>query len=813
MSEGPCRSAVLAWTLCGLLAGVALQLQQEALWSRAAYAELLLAALAGAVMTWRHAGGRLRPVLLAIAFAAMGLGATGWQAHGRLAERLAPELEGRDLVVTGIVAGLPDRGAAGVRFRFDIEQASDGSTALTPGEPGERGALQLPERVMLSWYAEPNQGGPSAGQAQEIRAGERWSLPVRLRQPHGNFNPGGFDHELWLFERGIGATGFVRSKPGGAARLLDARAGRPVERWRQQVRDAIEAAVPDPRNAGVLAALVVGDQAAIERRDWDLFRITGVAHLMSISGLHVTMFGWIAAAALGRLWCLSPALMLWAPAPAAARWGGLAAATAYALFSGWGVPAQRTVWMLASVTLLASAGKRWPWPMILLAAAAVVATLDPWALLQPGFWLSFMAVGILIASERRSRGSDDPGPMASARHLLGSAFRTQLVATVGLAPLTLLFFQQVSLVGLAANLLAIPFVTLVVTPLAMLGIAAPPLWQAAAWSVQGLVAALEILSGWPWAQWLTPAAPAWAMAAGLAGGVLAVLPLPWRVRALAVPLLLPLLWPPVSRPVPGSFELLAADVGQGTAVVVRTSQHTLVYDTGPRYSLESDAGSRVMVPLLRSLGVDRIDLLMLSHGDTDHVGGAEALLAAYPGTPMSSSLAPAHPLVGASGGHRECRAGQRWAWDDVSFEVLHPGADERAPPLRTNQVSCVLKVSSASGHRILLAGDIERGEEARLVEAWGHRPEALAADLLLVPHHGSKTSSTRAFLAAVSPRVAVFQHGRRNRFGHPAPEVWARYAERGIVRISSPSCGAYRWEAGVGRCERDLRRRYWHHVE
>jgi competence protein ComEC len=255
-------------------------------------------------------------------------------------------------------------------------------------------------------------------------------------------------------------------------------------------------------------------------------------------------------------------------------------------------------------------------------------------------------------------------------------------------------------------------------------------------------------------------------------------------------------------------------VGQGTAVLVRTARRSLVYDTGPRYSVDSDAGSRVMVPLLRAMGVDRIDLLVLSHSDTDHVGGAESLLAAYPNTPMLTSLSAKHPLRTEHADHAECRAGQRWTWDGVDFEVLHPGLDERAPPLRPNQVSCVLKIASASmpaRHTALLAGDIEQGEEARLVAAWRDRPEMLAAELLLVPHHGSKTSSTRAFLDAVSPRVAVFQHGWHNRFGHPAPGVWGRYVERGIERIQSPACGAYHWEAGEGRCERDLERRYWHH--
>ncbi len=320
----------------------------------------------------------------------------------------------------------------------------------------------LPQRIALGWYNGFHEDAALSAPQRELRAGQRWRFAVRLRRPHGNLNPHGFDYELQLFEQGIRATGYVRDAP--PPQLLSEAAGFPVERLRQRVRDAIYANVADRRAAGVLAALAVGDQSAIEREDWDLFRNTGVAHLMSISGLHVTMFAWLAGLGVGALWRRSPRATLALPVPAAARWGGLVAATAYAFFSGWGVPSQRTVWMLATVTLLQGAGVRWPWLLVLLAAAAVVTALDPWALTQAGFWLSFMAVGLLMASSPATEAAPAGSPTsptgwrgwpARAYTHVRADLRTQVIATLGLTPLTLVFFQQVSIVGFLANVVAI----------------------------------------------------------------------------------------------------------------------------------------------------------------------------------------------------------------------------------------------------------------------------------------------------------------------------------------------------------------------
>jgi competence protein ComEC len=771
----------LAW-----LGGTALQLTRAELMPVGAALALAAVALGGAALL------RRRVAWLAALFVVAAFGLTEARAGWRLAQALPAALEGQDLQLEGRIASLPQLGPTGTRFEFDLMSAN------LDGVP-----VDIPARVSLGWY-----GGfdaEAAASVPDLRAGQRWRFTVRLRQPHGHANPHGFDLELWLFERGLRASGSVRPGAGDPPRLLAPAEGHAVDRLRQHLREAIAQRVPDGRAAGVLAALVVGDQGAIQRNDWELFRATGVAHLMAISGLHITMFAWLAGALVAYAWRRSTWLMLWQPAPVAARWGGLALAAAYALLAGWGVPAQRTLWMLATVALAQTAGLRWPGPMVLLMAAAVVALGDPWALLQPGFWLSFGAVGLLMLSSPPPPGA---GPW---RERVGAALRaglrTQAVATVGLAPLTLLFFQQVSLVGFVANLVAIPLVTLLVTPLALAGALLPVLWAAAAALVQGLVAVLQPLAAGP--VWTAAVAPLWAAAAGLLGGALLVLPLPWRLRWLGVPLLLPLLFAPVERPLPGRFELVAVDVGQGTAVLLRTQRHLLVYDTGPTYSAEADAGERVLLPLLRARGETRVDRLVLSHRDSDHVGGAASLLQRLPVAAVSSSLQASHPLRALPVPHAPCRAGERWSWDGVDFRFLHPAEPEQAGA-KPNSLSCVLRVQDASGASVLLTGDIEAAQESALVLA---DPGGLASSVLMVPHHGSKTSSSAAFLDAVQPRLAFVQAAYRSRFGHPAPEVLARYAERDIGVRRSDHCGAWTWHGrDGGHCQRETARRYWHHA-
>lgn len=859
-----------AAALLGWVAGTAFQLQQASLNSAGVYGAwlavgLLLAGLC--LLTGRFASVRQgllgRWLCALLAGLALGFGVTGGRATVFAASALQPALEGRDLRVVGEVRALPQRSEDAVRFQLDVESAWLDGQAVT-----------VPPRLALGWYSGffmgsrpvpamlPTLATPEAQadlaetlvqlqrQPQPMRAGERWQMTVRLKAPHGNINPHGFDYELALWEQGVQATGAVRAgvRDTPPQRLTDSGWRRPVEQARQSVREAIEQRIPDARIAGVLAALVMGDQAAIERPDWDVFRATGVAHLMSISGLHITLFAWLAGRLLSALWHQSPRWSprwcLAIPASSAAAWGGLLLAAAYALFSGWGLPAQRTVLMLAVLVALRQSGRQWAWPQIWLLAMAVVVALDPWALLQAGFWLSFVAVGVLFGSGAGVSAPEHTEPvapplirrpgwgLAQAVFLrlvrrFAQMLREQWVITLALTPLTLLLFNQVSLVGLVANVLAIPVVTLLITPLALLGMAWAPLWDAAAWLTAWMLAGLQVMAGWPLASVSQAAVPLWSAIAAVAGGLLLVMRLPWHWRVLGLPLLLPVfLWQPL-RPATGDFELLAADVGQGNAVLVRTANHSLLYDAGPRYSRESDAGHRVLVPLLRALG-ERIDVLMLSHRDADHVGGAAAVLAMQPQARLLSSLEDGHELharVAAQHSER-CSAGQRWQWDGVDFELLHPLAADYASPsdepqatptgkrTKPNALSCVLRISTPArpgqpAAAALLAGDIELAQEKALL----NRGASLQADVLLVPHHGSKTSSSTEFLAAVQPQLALAQAGYRNRFGHPAPVVLARYAEQGIAVLTSADCGAATWRSAAPAdwtCARQAGRRYWH---
>jgi competence protein ComEC len=796
--------------LLGVVLGAAAQLQQPRLWPLVCYAAATALASAWliAALAWRRRRRtrmRMRVRLGAILLAATALSAalTGWRAAAFVTTRLASTLEGRDIAVTGVVASMTHRSEAGLRFRFEPESARlDGRE------------LVLPPQLMLGWYGGADSASDSSATQPlpaELRPGERWQWTVRLKAPHGQVNPHGFDYELWLWEQDVQATGYVRN---GARdpppRRLGATWQYPLEQARQRVREAIYAEVADPRLAGVLAALVVGDQGAIERADWDVFRATGVAHLMSISGLHVTMFAWAAAALLGRLWRRSARLCLAWPAQQAGLAGGIALAAAYAVFSGGGVPAQRTVFMLAAVGVLRLGARDWPWPHVWLLACATVVAIDPWALTQAGFWLSFVAVGVLFASgppHRPDAAAAARGRIARLAHALAALAREQWTVTIALTPLSLLLFGQASVVGLVANLVAIPWVTLVVTPLAMAGVLVAPLWTMAAAAVDLLAWFLRLLAVLPYATWSAPTPPLWAAGAGVLGGMLLAARLPPTLRAFGIPLVLPVLLWQAPRPPPGAFDLLAADVGQGNAVIVRTAQHTLVYDAGPGYSRETDAGQRVLVPLLRA-GGERVDLLVLSHRDTDHTGGAAAVLRMQPAAAVLSSIEDDHALRALRPVTR-CAGGQQWDWDGVHFEVLHPAAADYEAPARSNAMSCVLRVGTAGAH-VLLAGDLERAQEAALVDAGA----PLASDLLLVPHHGSRSSSSPVFLDAVQPWAALVQAGYRNRFGHPAPEVAQRYRDRAIVLAQSPQCGAVGWDSRAPRtlrCERAADPHYWRH--
>ena len=746
------------------------------------------------------AGGWLQATAWCVLACTLAFALAGARASQYGQTALNPALEGRTLQVVGIVANLPQRTEDSARFRFEVESARDSDGTLT----------QLPPQLLLGWYGNRLNNNADKVQAPpaDLRPGDRWQFAVRLKAPHGHINPHGFDYELWLWEQGLQATGYVRNGSKDARpQWLGHTWAHPVERLRQRVRSAIDAQVEDRAMAGIVAALLVGDQAAIERADWDVFRASGVAHLMAISGLHITGLAWMAALFVSWLWRRSDVWSsqkpwsLWLPAPIAASACAAIVALTYALFTGWGVPAQRTVWMLAVVTLLRVYGLRWPLMQVWLTVCAVVLALDPWALMQAGFWLSFVAVGVLFAS-----GVQEPA--SSLWGAVRRMWREQWLMSVCLAPLTLLLFHQVSVVGLFANLLAVPWVTLVVTPLCMLGLVLPFAWGVAAEALQGLVWVLKACAGVSWAQWSAPAAPLWAGAVALVGMGTWVMRVPMWLRCFGVALVLPVLSWQTPRPAHGTFELVAADMGQGHAVLVRTATHSLLYDTGPRYSAETDAGQRVLVPLLRAWG-ERLDRIVISHQDSDHSGGAPAVMAMQPQADVLTSIAREHPLQ-QLGAMQRCERGQSWTWDGVRFEVLYPRASDYERKLKPNALSCVLRVTAADTSA-LLAGDIEAAQEQDLLQSG----QALQADWLLVPHHGSATSSTQAFLDAVQPSVAIVQAGYRNRFGHPRPDVLRRYSDLGVLVVQTPRCGASTWRSEqpkLVQCERNQRQRYWQHV-
>ena len=783
----PLQLALLAFAL-GV---VALQTRAELPDPRLAFGIPLCA------LAWWLLAGRTRLALaaLALAAAAAGFFYAAWRAELRLADALPSAWEGRDVRVTGVIDELPQPADRGTRFAFAVEHVAP-SDAI------------VPSRVSLAWYS----GFAPAATAVDVpalRAGERWSLAVRLKRPHGTVNPHGFDVEAWLLANDLRATGYVRKDD--ANRRVDAFAGRAtdyVARAREAIRDRILRALDGRHYAGVIAALAIGDERAIPSAQWLLFNRTGIGHLISISGLHVTFFATLIGAIVFWAWKRSHALTSRLPARKAAAVAGVLAAFGYVLLAGFAVPAQRTLYMLTVAAIGLWLARPGTGAIVWLWALAVVLVYDPWASLTPGFWLSFGAVGLLLYT-----GAGRIGRVPALRAAVGA----QAAITLGLIPLMLVLFQQVSIVSPLANAVAIPVVTFVVVPLTLASIALP--WdslfvlahQVFAW----LALLLELLSGLPAAVWQQHAPPLWTAIAGAIGVLWLLAPSGVPGRLLGVAWLAPLFVVVPLPPSPGAFRVTVLDVGQGLAVLVQTHAHALLYDTGPRYNDTADAGNRIVAPMLRATGVRALDVLVVSHQDSDHSGGALSLLQTVPVGALASSLSAENAIVSAQRARgadaQRCLAGARWTWDGVEFNTLYPFESTYSEPgIKTNDLSCVIRVGGAGGS-VLLTGDIEARAESALL---AHDAPALRSDLLIVPHHGSRTSSTPGFIAAVRPAVAVYTPGYRNRFGHPRPEGVARYAAAGIRAYRTDYDGALSFAFGEPGAltpvlERERERRYW----
>lgn len=726
------------------------------------------AGLVAWVWPWR---GRALGALL------LGFGWAGLQAGWALEAQLPAEWEGRDAWVEGRVVGLPDHDVRRTRFLFRVGEAAPAPL---------RGRL-----LQLSWYADDDATVPEPRMA--LQPGTRWTLQARLRAPRGLSNPGGFDAGRHALAQGIAATGYVRVPE--QARLQASAGG--IDAWRDRMAARIDAAVASPSSRFV-RALALGDTRGLSDADWHALRAAGLTHLIAISGFHVGLVaGFCAWLALAAWWCV-PSLGRYLPRPQAAAVAALLGAAGYAAVAGFALPTVRTLLMIAVVA--AARLLRRPlgmWQALALALLAIL-LVDPLSALQAGFWLSFAGVAWLVWCLPAQGG---------ARRWMREFLAAQGVATIGLLPLVAVLFHQASLVGPLANVLAIPWWSLVVVPLSLVGTALEVLHAGAGGGVWKLAAAcfdpswalFEWMAATPFALWWLPEARMPALPLALLGALWLLLPRGLPGRGLALVLWLPLLYPPRELPRYGGVELHVLDVGQGLSVVVRTAHHALLYDTGPAVRDGYDAGERVVLPALRALGIRRLDRVVISHADQDHGGGWPAV---QQGMPVALALAPDGAPVPVDA---PCRAGETWSWDGVEFGFLHP--PEHFPYLR-NEASCVLRVASRHGV-VLLPGDIGEVIEQRLLR----EPSGLRAEVVVVPHHGSGASSSAGFVAATGARLALVAAGHGNRFGHPRADVVRRWQRHGAEVLATPHSGAIRvWldEDGLAVRERRLwKARLW----
>ncbi len=666
----------------------------------------------------------------------------------RLSDQLPEALESIDIAVSGYVADLPEQDERRTRFDFIVQSS----------------AQKLPRLLRLNWYYPE----------QPIKAGQQWTFTVKLKRPHGSFNPGGFDYERWLFTEGIAATGYIRPSPkpvllGVSSTWLH------IAMLRQMITDRLSVVASDCSHLGLIKALTIGDGSGISQHEWEVFRKTGTTHLVVISGSHVGLIAGLVYFLVLKIWART-SLLAYSPQRVAAL-AAMVTAVFYAGLAGFSVPTQRSVIML-TVVMLAISFQRNTRPFNTLAVALLlVMIVDPLAALSAGFWLSFLAVSLIIYTVSSRLGSFG--------YVL-EVIKINWSTSVGLAPLLLFFFQQVSLISPLANFIAVPVISVLVVPVALIGvllmftvpIVAHWLFIVVDGVLQGLWWLLSVMAELPLASINHAQHSTWALLFALPGILLMLAPAGMSSRWLSAVMFLPLIFTEPKLPALGAIKMTVLDVGQGLSVVVQTTHHSLVYDTGAKFSAESDMGQSAILPFLRQQGTEHLDTLIVSHGDNDHIGGADSLLR---GIPTQQVLTSATEQLSAYA-PQSCVAGQAWTWDDVSFTMLSPQQSFASD----NDNSCVLRIQSKQGS-VLLVSDIEAAAESWLVETYDHE---LKSDILLAPHHGSKTSSSLSFLKAVQPKYVLISAGYKSQFGHPHPISLQRYQQIGALWWNTADKGA-----------------------
>ncbi|VAW98503.1 DNA internalization-related competence protein ComEC/Rec2 [hydrothermal vent metagenome] len=795
---------------------------------------LLIAAFK--LLSWRAANKKnLGRLILASGFA-FGLAWALGHAHWMMGQRLQAQYEGVDLIVEGMVSSLPaspvvDSNKAVFsqqRVRFDF-------TLTRIIRPDKLLLADFPKRIRLSWYRPP----------VKIEAGTFWRFTVRLKSPYGLSNPGGFNYENWLYQSRIQARGYIRGNeyiPLIEIYSPELFLSKWLLKFRQSILNKISVGLAVGENTEftrhLTQALILGYRSGLTASQWQIFQRTGTIHLMAISGLHIGLVAGLVYLFAGFLWRLTGRGCLILPAPQVAAVAALLAAALYAALAGFTIPTQRALVML-SVAMLHIVFKRTPLPAskVIALSLILVLLLDPLAVLAQGFWLSFLAVGLIIfLMQRPSYETERLDELASTTtiftRLIRKAYATvvqfgriQWALTIAMFPLVLFFYQSSSLVSPLANFVAIPVMSLAVVPLMFIATALLFLNTAVANILFGLVdfiysllwIVLETLANWQFSTLSLSVVSPWLLASCFLAILLWLTVKGTPMRWLALILFLPVLLYSGTVLKTGEATVTVLDVGQGLSAVIQTKSHTVVFDTGPRYSPSFDTGRAVVVPYLRQMRRASIDTLIISHGDNDHIGGLKSIIEMLPVKRILSSI-PSDirnklELAGVTARALPCQQGQQWQYDGVVFSILSPleiidaenGHDE-------NNQSCVLKISTDFGV-VLLTGDIERETESYLYHAI---PSQLAADVLVVPHHGSNTSSLSGFIKAVSPQYAVFTVGYKNRYRLPNKKVLQRYQQNSSATLfKTHVTGALTFHLKRGaslkpKAYRPLKQRYWH---
>jgi competence protein ComEC len=688
-----------------------------------------------------------------------------WTANTIQSAQLPQSWEGQTLQVLGTVEDIPEHSPQGYSLLFRVEQ-------LLAIEDSGDAARDFKGLISLTWYQQNKEALPA------IKAGERWQLKIRAKRPNGLMNPGGFDYERWLFSQRILATAYVRDA--STNKRLAEPAFSSIAALREQISLSIARALGDQPSTALIQGLAVSATNGISKAQWQTLQATGTAHLLSISGLHIAMvasFGFLPVLA---IWWLFPRLYLYLPARVVGGMLGALFAITYALLAGFNIPTQRSLVMV----LLLMAGlllrKQWAFTYSFAAALLVVLALDPLAPLSIGFWLSFGSVALLALLN-----------LHPTQSIWLRFFALQFALSIFLVPVNIASFSSLPVYSPLANLVAIPWVTLLVVPLILLGIVLLPLsfelaallWGLAAKSLDALTWGLEYLAQLPNALLYFPELPWYYLALALLAIFIMLLPRGLPGRWLGLVCLLPLVFWQPTKPLPSEFRLTVLDVGQGLATAIQTATHILVFDTGAKSPYGFDMGEVVVAPWLRSQGWPSLDLLMVSHADNDHSGGATYLLTHFPIQQVWTNAQDNFQTLPSGTTLTVCNKGQTWDWDGVHFEVLNPSLESSST--KKNNQACVLKVSNGA-YSVLLSSDIEQAAEQSLVAS--HTD--LKADVLVVPHHGSKTSSSMSFLQAVAPELAMVSSGYLNRFNHPHPKIVERYQSAQIELVNTVSTGA-----------------------